>query len=74
MCPHRLTWREVRRALVELGARPRRARGSHEPWVLPTGRVLVLLLGREADLAPWHVQRRLRRLQNMSPNASPPRR
>ena len=64
MCQHRLTWREVRRALVELGARPRRARGSHQPWVLPTGRILVLILGREKEIAPWYVLRRLARLRD----------
>jgi predicted RNA binding protein YcfA (HicA-like mRNA interferase family) len=59
MCKHRLTWREVRRALVGLGARARRARGSHETWVLPTGHILVLILGRENEIVPRHVQQQL---------------
>lgn len=64
MCKHRLTWREVRRALVGLGAHARRARGSHETWALPTGGILVLILGRENEIVPRYIQRRLTRLRD----------
>lgn len=72
MCQPRLTWREVRRALVDLGARPRRPRGSHQRWVLPGGQILVFLLGRDNQIAPCYVVRRLEHLRGRSSEPSPP--
>lgn len=38
------TVREIQSQLRALGATPRRCRGSHETWLLPSGRRLVLVV------------------------------
>ncbi|MCB9795330.1 MAG: type II toxin-antitoxin system HicA family toxin [Alphaproteobacteria bacterium] len=60
--PHRPTWKQVERALRQVGAQPLRQRGSHQIWRLPCGERFVTVAGKLKRRAPRHVVASLRRI------------
>lgn len=56
------TWREVRCALRECGARPARVKGSHEVWRFEDGGTFVVLRNHLGRAVPVGLLTSLRRL------------
>lgn len=66
-------WRELRDELPALGARRVRARGSHEVWRFPDGKIFVAVVNHLNDSVDANILVKFRRLRaGRRANGEPP--
>ena len=73
MSPAPKNWRELRRGLRDLGARPVRTRGSHEMWRFADGEMFLVVRNHLGRPLPRNVRAHYRRLRaRQNNNKNPP--